>query len=406
MNDTYTNLYFNKNYDENILNISLIISDDQITHVEIDPNKSQDIEMICEDVCKKYKLESKIKKKLTKEINRRLNEFLSNKESKDKKKHKSNKNLVNQNLVERLYYESIEKNRKRTEFMNQIKSDYEIEEMSKFTFSPSINKRSNLLFKKNYSRVEDRLHYNQHKKKENSQMEFDFKDKTKNYSNNIVRTEENKIYSINNSINSKDRDKYFPFNIIKSKNKINTKNNFEIYNENYKDKDKDILSNNNKGDKTLRKKINKKIEEKEIEKRKNNINIRYNKLDFHTLDKERNKINKSNKTNEKYKSKSKSKNKDKNKIKDKDIIKDKDKNLYLNTNESNNNNIKNTKEIDLSHISPINIIKNVATIDESNDDSYICLKTQNNNFDKLNEKNDKIKKNINEDKDYQFIQSK
>lgn len=142
-----------KKKDKESLNISLIIDENNITHIDIHPENTEDVGLIIGEVCKKYNLDNKIKEKLGKEINKRIDNIMTKKQNEKKKK--------TQNTVNRLYYESVEKNKEKEAFLQKIRTEKENEILDSLTFTPSINKNSNLLYEKTHLKIEDKL-YNEY----------------------------------------------------------------------------------------------------------------------------------------------------------------------------------------------------------------------------------------------------
>jgi len=144
----------NNNNNDGLLNISLVIDENNITHIDIDSNKTNNVNILIGKVCKKYNLDNKIKDKLGKEINKRIDEIIKNKTL---EKRKNNENTIN-----RLYYESVEKNKKKAAFLEGMRKEKENEILNTLTFTPNINKNSNLLYEKRHLKIEDKL-YNEFK---------------------------------------------------------------------------------------------------------------------------------------------------------------------------------------------------------------------------------------------------
>ena len=136
---------------DNCLNISLTIDDNNTTHITIDLNKTEDLKALCGEVCKKYNLENKLKIKLEKKIKKIIFQDFPCQIKKFNK------------ITQRLYYESIEREKIKLDFLQNLKEEKENEILNTLTFTPDINKNSNLMYKKNYTKIEDKL-YNEHKK--------------------------------------------------------------------------------------------------------------------------------------------------------------------------------------------------------------------------------------------------
>jgi len=137
-----------------VYNISLTIDDKNKTFININSKNTQNLNLICGKVCEKYNLDNNIKNKLGKEINRRIDEIIQS------NNHVKNSNL--NNVIERLYYDSIEKNKEKINYLETLKIERENKILEKYTFTPNINNKSNLLYKKNYIKIEDKL-YNEFK---------------------------------------------------------------------------------------------------------------------------------------------------------------------------------------------------------------------------------------------------
>lgn len=133
---------------EDVLNISLIIDENNTTHVKINPKEEQNLDLICGNVCKKYNLNEKLSEKLGKEINKRINHLMKDK--------------ISDKTVNRLYYESIEHNKEKEAFLDEIRREKENEILNKFNFSPNVNKISNFLYDRKHLKIEDKL-YNEFK---------------------------------------------------------------------------------------------------------------------------------------------------------------------------------------------------------------------------------------------------
>jgi len=143
----------NQNVQE-CLNISLVIDESNITHIDIDTKKAENVAFIIGKVCKKYNLDDKVKEKLGKEINKRIDNILEKKGNGKKTK--------TENTINRLYYEAVEKNKEKEAFLDKIRNEQENEVLNSLTFTPCISKNSNLLYVKTHLKIEDKL-YNEFK---------------------------------------------------------------------------------------------------------------------------------------------------------------------------------------------------------------------------------------------------
>jgi hypothetical protein len=146
MNDSQKN--------KELLNISLVIDDNNITHIDIDAKKTENVNFLIGKVCKKYNLDDKVNEKLGKEINMRIDCMIEN--------NKKEKKIKTENSFNRLYYESIVKNKEKEAFLEKIRIEKENKISNNFRFSPNLNKNTNLLYEKTYLKIEDKL-YNEFK---------------------------------------------------------------------------------------------------------------------------------------------------------------------------------------------------------------------------------------------------
>lgn len=135
---------------QELLNISLIIDESNITHIDIDAKKPESVNFLLGKVCKKYNLDNNVKEKLGKEINKRIDDLIINKKNENRKK--------KEQTINRLYYESVEKNKEKEAFLQKIRIEKENEILNSLTFTPFINKNSNLLYEKTHLKIEDKLH--------------------------------------------------------------------------------------------------------------------------------------------------------------------------------------------------------------------------------------------------------
>ena len=139
---------------EEEVNISVVIDDNNITHIEVNINDSNDLEKKCEFMCKKYYLPVDTKYRLCNEIKNQVNSLII----KHNKNITSNCNLKRGN-VQRLYYESIEKNKEKKQFIEKMQDEKIKISLRDYTFTPTINKRSNELYKRYHIKIEDKLYY-------------------------------------------------------------------------------------------------------------------------------------------------------------------------------------------------------------------------------------------------------
>jgi hypothetical protein len=146
---------------EETVNISLIIDDDNVTHLDININNLKELDKKCSEVIHKYQLDPLLKNKLKKKIQR---DILQIKEQRFKTQ-MENKNRIDDN-VNRLYYESIEKEKEKEKYIQKINEEKEKLNFEAFTFTPYISKKSNELYKRNHAKIEDKLYYDHFKTKE------------------------------------------------------------------------------------------------------------------------------------------------------------------------------------------------------------------------------------------------
>lgn len=145
------------------IHLSLIIDDENTAYIDMSIN--DDIDLICSEICKKYKLNDKVSRKLKCNIERHLDR-IKNYEVIEKKQQKEKEKLI----VKRLYDDALYNKKKKDEFVEKIKKEELEKEMKESTFTPSINYNSNLKFKKNYKRIEDKLYYDIFSTREKSQL--------------------------------------------------------------------------------------------------------------------------------------------------------------------------------------------------------------------------------------------
>jgi len=314
-----------KSKNNDLLGISLIIDENNVTHIDIDSKKVDNLNSLVGKVCKKYNLDNKTKEKLGKEINKRIDDLIKN------KKYEINKK--NENTINRLYYESIEKIKEKNAFLEAVRKEKEEEVLNTYPFSPIINKNSNLLYEKTYLRIEDKLYYEFKILKEKQNFtrlitEISSRSKSRNKNNlknleqknksmsglkrinitknsNFMNNKENiseRNFLILNKLSTHSKEKAFIKNNSKEKlnknlNKINTENYLNIDEVSYINKNKTFNTDNSLEDSYLNLKVlPNKLEEKsnileriddkrEYEIKNTIINIgKFNKI-YHNLKK-------------------------------------------------------------------------------------------------------------------------
>jgi hypothetical protein len=139
--------------DAETVNVSIVIDDSNITHIEININDMNNLGKECNKICKKYYLNEKTKENLIEYINKEMNVIIEKYSLSKKKKSKSE--ILSDN-IQRLYYSSIDKINERVKYMEKMKEEIISKEIKEYTFRPF----SGRLRKKtdNKVRVEDRLY--------------------------------------------------------------------------------------------------------------------------------------------------------------------------------------------------------------------------------------------------------
>lgn len=157
-----------KKISNDTIDISIIFDENNTLKFALDVcSKSETINKICDQTCKKFNLDKKVKNKLLKQIIEAI-EKVKQKNEKELKL----KNQKKEENVKRLYYDAVEKYNRRYENMENVKKTKEENYLSSLTFSPKISKKSNSLCKReNGHKIENKL-YNEHQyKKEKRNLE-------------------------------------------------------------------------------------------------------------------------------------------------------------------------------------------------------------------------------------------
>lgn len=144
-----------RNAGEDKVELSLIIDDDNTTIVEIDFKNTSDEEImkICSSICMKYELPTAIRKRLYNHIQKEIGSM---------KKEREKAELIEtkkQEMINRLYYGSLEHNNKKKSHLEQLKKEKMEEMLKKYSFTPKINRNSDFFTNRNYFRIEERLYY-------------------------------------------------------------------------------------------------------------------------------------------------------------------------------------------------------------------------------------------------------
>ena len=194
----YNNEYYTPEELSDKLHLSLILDDENKLSLDFSP--TENIENFCYDICKKNHLGLLLAKKLKKKIDEQI--FLFNKEK---------KNYISKNkeekIVDRLYTQAVQNKKVKDEYFEKIKNDMKQTELNNYTFTPKISDKSNILYNRSHLKIEDKLFYEDRKKKEANNFYRLIKNinnresyENKNISNskgNIHNNQESKIIKFN-----------------------------------------------------------------------------------------------------------------------------------------------------------------------------------------------------------------
>ncbi len=138
------------------LHLSLILDDENKLSLDIFP--TDNIESICLEICKSNNLDELIAKKLKKKIEQQIIIFKSEKEN--------NTKVKEQQIVNRLYTEAVKRKILKDKYFEKIKNDLEEKEMNNYSFTPKISQNSNIMYNRSHLKIEDKLFYEEMKKRE------------------------------------------------------------------------------------------------------------------------------------------------------------------------------------------------------------------------------------------------
>jgi hypothetical protein len=103
-----------------------------------------------------------MKKKLTDEINNNINSLINRVKTEKSEYQEKNKHTI----INRLYYESVAKENEKKLYIKKLIEQKDKSLLKDYTFSPTINKKSNELYKRKHAKIEDKLYYDYRKKQE------------------------------------------------------------------------------------------------------------------------------------------------------------------------------------------------------------------------------------------------
>lgn len=152
-----------ENYENNVytnesekLHITIIIDDEN--KVSLDFYPTDNIEAMCNDICKVNKIDSRIAKKLKAKVEDQMNMIQRQKSPYTK--------IKEEDIVNRLYTEAVKRKIIKDKYFEKIKNDILEKEMGHFSFTPKISENTNFLYNRSHLRIEDRLFYDEMKLKE------------------------------------------------------------------------------------------------------------------------------------------------------------------------------------------------------------------------------------------------
>jgi hypothetical protein len=129
--------------------------------------QDEDIEKICNEICNEYNLNNLVAQRLREKIEEHI--ILITSEDSQKK-------IREKEIVNRLYTEPMQRKTLKENYFEKIKKEIDEKEINNYPFTPKINEKSNNLFNRNHMRIEDRLYYEDIKKKEKRNMQRIIKD--------------------------------------------------------------------------------------------------------------------------------------------------------------------------------------------------------------------------------------